>query len=228
MISEYDRLFGDQPLSEVVADLRTEAGTPLAVARARAWEGTWREAEVAARDAEQPWGRLVVALAKQSGKEPARDDLLALAGDRGTDPRVRMWAYTALRAEGWKPSEELAHELLGVVVEVPIKSSYDVLAAYVDGSVRFLGHVGQSSIVEGDGEPRPNVRAVLNAAASLSRAPVVAREKPAVQGPLDHLRLSALTPAGVRRVEVPWSEVEAGGAHVAFFQAATKLFADVA
>ncbi len=228
MISEYDRLFGDQTLSELVTDLAAPDGTPTAVARARAWEGMVKESEVSARDVAEPWASFIVALAKQAARESARERLLALAQNPDAEPRVRLWSFTALRAEGWQPSEDTARELLGVVVEVPVKGTYDVLAAYSDGAVRFLGHVGQSSIVEGSSPLRPNVRNVLAAAGPLVAADVVVREKPAKQGPPDHLRLSALTPAGVRRVEVPWSDVEAGGPYVAFFTAATKLFDDVA
>lgn len=227
MISEYDRLFGDQALAELVADVALPDGSPLAIARARAWEGQHEASEAAAEGASEPWSTFVVALAKHASGKEARARLLALATDASLDPRVRLWAFTALRAEGWVPDADAAHELLGVVLEVPVKGSYDVLAAYADGSVRFLGHVGQSSVVEGSGEPGGTVREVLRLGASLASVPVVSRERPAKRGPADHLRLSALTPAGVRRVDVPWREVEAGGAHAPFFEAATKLFAEV-
>lgn len=61
-----------------------------------------------------------------------------------------MWAWTALRALGERPSAMHEGEVLGVVVEVPVDEGVDVLAAYADGRVRFLGSAGQIVVREAE------------------------------------------------------------------------------
>ena len=56
------------------------------------------------------------------------------------------------RDHGIVPDAAIASEVLGVVVEVPIERSHDALAAYADGSVRYLNHAGGASVVD---EPPP-------------------------------------------------------------------------
>lgn len=69
-----------------------------------------------------------------------------IAADREAEPRVRLLACRLLGAHG---AQVPGRELLGVVVEVPIGAEgLDTLAAYVDGSVRYINHTGRVQIVE--------------------------------------------------------------------------------
>ncbi|MBL8473373.1 MAG: hypothetical protein KF778_03625 [Rhodocyclaceae bacterium] len=72
--------------------------------------------------------------------------------------------------------------LLGVIIEVPQQGGLDVLAAFSDGSVRYLNQSGKASIFEGGDHP----------AAALAHELIgVARAVVDQIGPWDKLRLPA-------------------------------------
>jgi hypothetical protein len=79
-------------------------------------------------------------------QKPSVDAVAALARDTTQDARVRALACNWLSAHG-QPVE--AKKLLGVVVEVALDDGLDALAAYGDGSVRYINHTGCMSIFEG-------------------------------------------------------------------------------
>jgi hypothetical protein len=85
-----------------------------------------------------PWATLLAEKADEKA-------LQALADDEKADSRVRVLAYNRLRAAGHKVP---AKKVLGVVVEVPLQQGLDVLAAYEDGTVRYLNQSGKISIFE--------------------------------------------------------------------------------
>lgn len=66
----------------------------------------------------------------------------------GFESRHVLQAWHLLRSVGIVPDASIAEEVLGIVAEVAIDGGHDVLAAYVDGSVRFLHHLGAASIFE--------------------------------------------------------------------------------
>ncbi len=66
----------------------------------------------------------------------------------GWESRHVLQAWHLLRAQGIVPDASIAHEVLGVVAEVALDGGHGVLAAYADGSVRFLHHLGGGSIFE--------------------------------------------------------------------------------
>jgi len=130
----------------------------------------------------------------------------ALADDAHAESRVRALAFGRLRAMG----EAVAPKtLLGVVVEVPLEGGLDTLAAYVDGSVRYINRTGRLSIFEGGVEAiAPAARALLEA----SRA-VVARigpwDKPRLPPPTaGNIRLSFIVSDGLYFGEGPMSVME--------------------
>jgi len=110
--------------------------------------------------------------------------LNAIAADRAVESRLRRIAYRRLREAGQPPAEL---PLLGVVVEVALEAGLDTLAAYADGSVRYINHAGGVSVVE------PG--ALDDAAAALVTAagPVVA-----AIGPWEAERLAAPPQGSVR------------------------------
>jgi hypothetical protein len=63
----------------------------------------------------------------------------------GVDTRLTLWIWSGLRELGQKPEPKFALEVLGVVAEVPVKNGYDTLAAYSDGTARYL-NVGGSGV----------------------------------------------------------------------------------
>jgi hypothetical protein len=86
-----------------------------------------------------------------------------------TEVRARLWAWNALRELGEKPPPEIAREVHGVVLEVPVGEWLDVLAVYSDGKVRYLNEKRGVLVWEHTGESEVNTLAakVLTAAGPL-------------------------------------------------------------
>lgn len=87
---------------------------------------------------------------------------LRAGSDGALDSRWRLLALRMLANEGHPVPAKL---VLGVVVEVPMEGGLDALAAYADGSVRFLSHSGRVSLYEGEGNPVAGLAKALVAAA---------------------------------------------------------------
>ncbi len=60
------------------------------------------------------------------------------------ETRIQLWVWSALRELGEKPDPKFALEVLGVIIEMPSGGAYDTLAAYVDGSARYLNFSGRA------------------------------------------------------------------------------------
>jgi hypothetical protein len=58
------------------------------------------------------------------------------------ETRVQLWVWSCLRELGQNPDPKSGHEVLGVVLEMPSAGAYDTLAAYVDGTARYLNFSG--------------------------------------------------------------------------------------
>ena len=79
-------------------------------------------------------------------EKPNYTTLTEIAQNIKEESRVRALAYNRLRAEGYAiPTKEV----LGVIIEVPLKQGLDVLAAYSDGRVRYFNQSGEIAIFEG-------------------------------------------------------------------------------
>mgnify|MGYP000340728537 CR=1 FL=1 len=171
----------------------------------------------AARDGTPPapWQAL---LAAEPGDAAA---IRGLADDPAQESRVRALACLWLRLHG---EPVAAKTLFGVVVEVPLDSGLDVLAAYDDGGVRYLNQSGAMSIFEGavpalQGE----VRAALDAART-----VVARigpwDKPRLPPPVaGNVRLSFIVSDGLYFGEGPYQALAQDGLAGPLLQHATAL-----
>jgi len=68
---------------------------------------------------------------------PNKEKLRAIATDKSLEGRHRMLAYNLLGINGETTNEK---ELLGVIVEVALPEGLDVLAAFSDGSARYINH----------------------------------------------------------------------------------------
>ena len=117
---------------------------------------------------------------------PEVDSLIKLSESSDTESRVRALAFNLLRANGHKVPEK---QLLGTIVEVSLPEGLDTLAAFVDGSARYINHTGKIAVVEGT----PNdFEAEIDAVIEASK-PVVA-----VIGPWDKDRLKAPVNGNIR------------------------------
>ncbi|MCX6319421.1 MAG: hypothetical protein NTW29_19245 [Bacteroidetes bacterium] len=83
-----------------------------------------------ATPAEFPWSVLLSDTEDQ-------DALTSLANDSSNPSRVRLLAARRLAAAG-KPIS--GNELLGVIIEVGMDTGLDTLAAFKDGSARYINH----------------------------------------------------------------------------------------
>ncbi len=79
--------------------------------------------------------------------DPDQDaaDVAELAEDPAAESRVRALAYSWLRGHGRETQKGV---VLGIVMEVPLELGLDVLAAYADGSVRYINQTGKVTIIE--------------------------------------------------------------------------------
>lgn len=63
---------------------------------------------------------------------------------RNNESRLRLWAATTLRAWGEPVASD--EPMLGLVVEFPVENAIDYVAAYADGSARYLNYSGKAII----------------------------------------------------------------------------------
>jgi len=81
-------------------------------------------------------------LASAGKKEEAKSRLRSILALPNLETRIQLWVWSALRELGENPDPKSGKEVLGVVVEVPMRGAYDTLAAYRDGSARYLNFSG--------------------------------------------------------------------------------------
>jgi hypothetical protein len=133
----------------------------------------------------------------------------------GHEPRHVLQAWHFLRSHGVEVDPSIAHEPLGVVAEVAVGGGHDVLAAYRDGSVRYLNHAGPVSVVEAGAARAAGARRLEGAVDAwlTTAARTVSRLDP-VAGPLalpepGRSRFTVLTCGGHRVVEGREPELDA-------------------
>jgi hypothetical protein len=128
----------------------------------------------------------LVTLADAAEARDASGAIAALAGappaDRET--RLHLQAWSLARAAGVAPRED-AKDVLGVVVDMGLDEGLDTLAAFADGSARYLNHSGSAVVWEvPDMAVGQLVRALLGEAAIIV----------AMGGPLDGPRFPPPAP----------------------------------
>jgi hypothetical protein len=85
-----------------------------------------------------------VKLEDEGKKEEARTRLHTVLAVPNLETRIQLWVWSGLRELGEEPETKSGKEVLGVVVEVPMHGAYDTLAAYQDGSARYLNFSGKA------------------------------------------------------------------------------------
>jgi hypothetical protein len=70
--------------------------------------------------------------------------LYKILDTRDLESRITLWVWAALRELGEKPEPQMAFQVIGVVIEFPSGGAYDTLAAYMDGSARYLNFSGKA------------------------------------------------------------------------------------
>ncbi len=84
----------------------------------------------ATQSTDYPWDRLLA-------DRPDRKQVQNIATDRTLEARLRLLAYHLLAATG---SPVYQRELLAVIIEVALPKGLDVVAAFCDGTARYINH----------------------------------------------------------------------------------------
>lgn len=121
------------------------------------------------------------------------------SGFGAVESRHVLQAWQFLRSVGIQPDAANAGDVLGVVVEVTVDGAHDVLAAYADGSARYLNHAGGATILDDVPEAVvPLVANVLAAGQALADRIGPWTEPQLPDLPVGSMRLTMLTRGGPR------------------------------
>lgn len=212
-------LFPDWDLEELLLNIDPTREDDFSFVVASIQTGQLVEAEewLANEISHYPWVLMAAAHVKLKMEEAAEAGRLLRAVTLiSNEARLRLWAWHNLRQLGKYPSTDLARQVLGVVIEVPIEDRLDVLAAYADGTARYINHQGGMIVWDREDETiTPLVLSVIREAQPIG-APQEERTDETV--PTDQVRLSVLTPGGIHM----WQGVAAEN------PALTKVFAHMA
>lgn len=159
---------------------------------------------------------------------PAQDPakISVLAQDGRNESRVRALAFTWLRAHGRQTPKGM---VLGLVMEIPVANGLDVLAAYADGSVRYINHSGKMAIVEPGGLPEANSQAKrlieLSQSAVARIGPWDQARRPPPANP--NMRLTWIVSDGLYFGEGPFELMQRDPLAAPFIQQGAQLLAVV-
>jgi hypothetical protein len=200
-ITFVDLLFADQSLSDMVP----------ANAKADQYSKDWREV----------FG--YVAQQVRDGKTlTARETLRAMLNRDDIEERVRLLIWAALRDLGERPPATIADSVRGVILEVPVGNSVDILAAYSDGTARYLNHSGAIVLWDHDDTHHDSlISAYLHSADALVRSTQAADRHRLEQDGMIHV--TALTYGGVHATNVATTAIDASPTGAAVFNAGTDL-----
>jgi hypothetical protein len=173
-----------------------------------------------------PWANFerARALAEAGDVEGAQDLWRGVTRMRDVESRHVLQAWHYLRASGESPPHDVAAEVLGAVVEVPVGPGHDVLAAYADGSLRYLNHSGKVAVIDtpGSDELRDAAGDWLATARQLAAA-IGAWQAVLPNVPQGHARVLMLTPSGPRFGQGPFDALAREAAAGVFLAAATRV-----
>jgi len=151
--------------------------------------------------------------------DPARIE--KIANNEAGESRTRALAYNWLRLHGHAVPPRV---LLGTILEVPQDAGLDTLAAFADGSVRYINQTGRMAVIEGE---VPAVSITVKALLAASQE-VVNRigpwEKPRLPPPAEgRLRMTFVVSDGLYFGEGPMAEMSRDPLAGRVFQKATQL-----
>ncbi len=180
----------------------------------------------------EPWDSFVEARTalRDGNVDEARQRWLDITTMPEVESRQVLQAWHFLRLHDVGPPADDALRVLGGVVEVPMAGKHDLLAAYADGSVRYLNHGGNVAVVE----PSPDLPKVSQLVGIyLTMADNIARmagpwDQPSLPPvPPGHCRVMALTPGGFRFGQGPEEQLRAQQVARDMLDAATLLLRQV-
>ena len=168
-----DTLFGDLPLSEWPRDANSNSEPWVSFVRAR----NYLEAK---------------------NNSSAIKELQKIIEMPGLESRHYLQAWHFLRQLGVQPSAEKAKDVYGVVVEVGMKNGADIVAAYRDGTARYLNYSGSGVIWERPDQSLDTEIKILLDAGQAVATHIGPWDQPRPEVPkADNVRLNMLTPSGL-------------------------------
>lgn len=160
---------------------------------------------------ESPFSKISHAynLKKQGKTDEAVSLLRNLLEEPNLETRVRLSIWSGLRELGEYPNPSNAHEVLGAIIEMPSGNGFDTLAAYADGSVRYLNFSGRAIFWDQDDQVIKRLcQALID-----STNPDSDRAKPRVtlDLPKKHPQVTLLTRSGPFVITSPNKAVSTSG-----------------
>jgi hypothetical protein len=179
----------------------------------------------AADKAAEPWTTFATAASciERGDRNAAVQVLQALLGRVGLESRHYLEAWNALRQAGLSPPADESKHVYGVVVDVPMKSGFDTLAAYEDRSARYLNFSGGAIVWEApDSRLDDHIRKLMVAGQALARmiGPWDGERPPLTPG---QARISLLTPSGLHFGQAPFEALAQDAMAAPIIAAATEL-----
>jgi hypothetical protein len=164
-------------------------------------------------------------LAAVLSKDTSAVELRRLADDDRVETRVRALAYNQLRTRNETVPQR---KLLGVIVEVPQPRGLDVLAAYVDGRMRYINQTGKMSLIETPTKAMDAPRGQLLKASAAAIERIAPSEKPRLPPPKPgNLRLTFLVSDGLYFGEGPRGAISRDDVNGPVVVAATELLMEI-
>lgn len=161
-----------------------------------------------------PWQELFDA-------QTADDKLLAILNDSSLEARVRLLAAKTLAGRGAAQPER---QLLGVVIEVGMDEGFDVLAAYQDGTARYLNLSGKLIVWETATQESSSFISALFAAAESVMEQIGVWDQPRRPAPeAGQVRLNFLATDGLYFGEGPFEVLAQDPLGGPVIDAATRL-----
>ena len=195
-ISLRETFFGDLPLSSWVGDKRSE-----------------------------PWATFATAASclDRGDRAVAIKALQSIVGRTGLESRHYLQAWNALRQIGVSPTPDEAKHVYGVVVDVPMQSGFDTLAAYEELKARYINFSGGAIIWDApDSRMDDLIRTLLTAGRDLAKliGPWEGARPPLATG---QARISLLTPSGLHFGQAPFETLAQDAMGAPIITAATRL-----
>lgn len=182
-------------------------------------------AEWASASDDEPWASFKNAASQleQEDHSGAIGTLQSIAQRSNLESRHYLQAWSGLRELGESPPPGQAKHVYGVVVDVPVEDGLDTLAAYEDGTARYINFRGAVIIWEApDARLKNPIEKLLSAGTTLAKliGPWEGPRPPMASG---MARISLLTPSGLHFGQAPFEALMQDGMANPLLSAATEL-----
>lgn len=171
------------------------------------------------------WYHIVGAFARyKAGRMlEAKTELRRVAELQNVDSLITLWAWNMLRAWGQMPDDDTAQKVLGVVMEVGLDKGMDVMAAYEDGTSRYVSKTGSMIVWDDHGDHNNDLARKIVAAAQAIANQLPASTAEAVTS-AGNVQFSVLTVGGIRGIIAPMNEFSRAASPLApLFNASKEL-----